>query len=531
MMDDSLMLSPFGALQIGSSRDSQRQPSLSSSTSSSRSPLLESHGLTWAELYWYFVHHGHSSILVREVTNLLCWTLALVVLTWLGTGRSDPRYGDGGVTMLVVALVVLLVGLWNVLVHIRLVGRCRAFCTSQLHLPDDQLNVCEWADMVDRIAGRSSYLPSPAAVQAIRAELNARHNLLLRLVVDDLDPLDLGAVPHPGPGILAMGHLEVVDPISSIESGPRGMIAAKRGWILSPWTVWLLGWCILDAHGRTRHSPVHEDDLSNSYVQNGTIGLGRTIVLSEEEEQAHSQSIIASRLRWAGLISAVVLPLTCSLLLAHFAFRYAFELYASRDLLGPRTWTTYARIRLRDQAELPHELVGRLEAARKPAQRFLDAYPSHAWLHMARAMAFGLGTTLSLLVLQAVLETDPAIASRWWGYAGVCLSLLALCRSYSASLPPASAPGALASRAEHVVQRTRLMEGKTPTAARDLLALRRDLQSLYRYRTRLLWDEFRALIASPWYLGITLASQVQTIQACLDEIPDTWRTGSAADYP
>lgn len=168
--------------------------------------------------------------------------------------------------------------------------------------------------------------------------------------------------------------------------------------------------------------------------------------LQPQALSARGVKVIQTRCRWAGALGLAVVPVTLPLALLWVGLRQAEDALAARDYFGPRTWAPLATLLFAEYGELPHVVRRRLEAAREPAQRFIDAFPSPAASAVGRGVAFVAAALLALLAAVGATDEDALIlvtlgGRSLWFYAALLGGLLAAARAVTQPATAALAGG------------------------------------------------------------------------------------------
>lgn len=150
-----------------------------------------------------------------------------------------------------------------------------------------------------------------------------------------------------------------------------------------------------------------------------------TVRRMEAKLQSHSRLI--------GVVLFIFSPLQMLYMLALFCFHHSNTLRKASGPLAARSWSPYARIKLRLYCELDHTFSTRLNRAYRPAVRYVGLFASEFVAIWARFLAFTLGGFfVILLVLGFVFDEDflfqeltPSRSVTWWlGVLGVVLAVL-----------------------------------------------------------------------------------------------------------
>lgn len=123
-------------------------------------------------------------------------------------------------------------------------------------------------------------------------------------------------------------------------------------------------------------------------------------------EALHDPHRLALRLRMAALLNLVLSPFLAIFLAMYFFLRNAEHFYHHPGTIGARKWAPYASWKLRGLNELPHQLENRLNAAHPAATAYVAQFRSHAMTHVARLVAFVVGSFAALLLFLALIDEE-----------------------------------------------------------------------------------------------------------------------------
>ena len=152
------------------------------------------------------------------------------------------------------------------------------------------------------------------------------------------------------------------------------------------------------------------------------------------DHEALSRSLRNS-FRLLGLTSLLLAPVLIVYRIAVFSFQNSGDLRGYTGSLATRTWTRYARWRLREFCEVDHYFQQRLSRSYRAAKRFVGMFNSRPLAIAARSGTFlAGGAALVLVVLGVIFDEEfffadltPGRSVSWW--LGVLGATLAVCRS------------------------------------------------------------------------------------------------------
>lgn len=228
---------------------------------------------------------------------------------------------------------------------------------------------------------------------------------------------------------------------------------------------------------------------------------------------------LQARCRWAGALGLAAAPVTLPLAALWVGLRQAEDALAARDYFGPRTWAPLAALLFAEHGELPHVVAARLAAAREPAQRFLDAFPSPAASALGRGAAFVAAALLALLAAVGAADEDALLfvtlgGRSLWFYVAVLGAVLAAARAATQPAAPAP-PGTPAAPLGRLAALSAALRF-TPHAwgagsAAWLLSARDEVSRLFLPRVAVLAAEALGAVTTPLALLASVPARVPAI--------------------
>eukprot|EP00698_Gefionella_okellyi_P019166 TRINITY_DN5837_c0_g1_i1.p1 TRINITY_DN5837_c0_g1~~TRINITY_DN5837_c0_g1_i1.p1 ORF type:complete len:749 (+),score=178.22 TRINITY_DN5837_c0_g1_i1:72-2249(+) len=164
----------------------------------------------------------------------------------------------------------------------------------------------------------------------------------------------------------------------------------------------------------------------------------------------HNQPERARKLRLRfllfGLINFLLMPVVLVFSIVFLILRYGEEVHSSPGaMLGARQWTPLALWQFREYNELPHVFKRRMRAGYKPADQYLQLFPSKMLQILGRFVAFIFGSLSAVLIMLALIDDDALTAANIGGrnllwYLAVFGGALAVCRAVTVEEDPAVDP-------------------------------------------------------------------------------------------
>lgn len=215
------------------------------------------------------------------------------------------------------------------------------------------------------------------------------------------------------------------------------------------------------------------------------------------------------RLRMLAAVGLVASPAIIIYRLALYVFRYADEWKRRPSALATRQWSPWARAKLRNYCELPHDVDARLARAEPSTQKFLQYGSSELIAVVARAVVLLCGGILSVNVILAfvydeeylTLDLTPGRSVAFWmGVAGVVMA--------GAN---ALVPSERIEESEHVQHyRTMLKHLQCDVDAKEI-------NTLYQYRAVLAAQVVLSAVLTPVVLMWVVAPQAGEVARYLFE--------------
>jgi len=106
-----------------------------------------------------------------------------------------------------------------------------------------------------------------------------------------------------------------------------------------------------------------------------------------------------------GVAHAVFMPFLLLFMMLHFFMSHMYDWRSSRQYLGPREWSDYAKWTFREFNELPHMFERRMGPSYKAAEDYLKLFPqSAAMASLGRALVFVSGSLGAVLISFAAVN-------------------------------------------------------------------------------------------------------------------------------
>jgi len=474
----------------------------------------------FTNVYRYWEGKGFTVILVARILNLtaLLFTIVASGILLLSIDYSaihseclkteectlwDVAYiknplRDGPLTLwksLSVLYLTIFAGYWlfsaaHFIHELRGLLEVRHFISYNIGMSERSLRAATWPEIAARLV---------AAQRSVRLCISkdlTEHDIVSRIMRKDnylIGMLNEGvfALHVPLPGL--QGHV-----------------------LLTKTVQWNLRWCVLDAMF----------DESTFKIQQSFI---------------RDEAALQRRFRIMAVVNAIFSPFLFVFLVIYFFMKNAEALYHRPSSLGERRWSPAARWSLREYNELPHFIEQRLQAGHAAATTYVAQFPNHAVSHIARFIAFIVGSFAAVLIAltladERLLEYDFAAGRQtlWWlGLLGV---ILAVSRALiiEPSLSAFDPEYALLEVAAHTHYLPRHWRG----GRAHTLEVQEEFQSLFRYRTFLLVEELVSVLLTPVLLWFSLPQSAGAIlrfvdrnTTCVEGVGDVCTQAAFQVYP
>eukprot|EP00727_Mastigamoeba_balamuthi_P001547 m51a1_g1139 putative protein kinase domain containing protein (2304) ;mRNA; f:244672-254196 len=367
------------------------------------------------DVYTFYRRKGLFNIVLTKILNLLALVfLAGVVVCALHFVNYpyllgwDDASGGGSVfivdfhrvhpatwvALAVLGVVVLFYGVAAVSeVHAH--SRVARFYDVWLHIRGDDLEYIDWPTVVERITRVSNLIESTGDGGQLTAldvmkRITRRENYMVAMVAR---------------GVL---HADIKLPFVA---APMPLYSQTLEWALG-FTLWTINYTT--SGFKTPAIPTSEGE--------------------EARRRAEWERLLRRRFLGVGIAMGLLSPLIFVLLAAYIAFKYGEELRSRpAEIAGARTWTPYARWRLRELNEAEHLFEERLARATPGAREYAVGFPPAApVVALAKFLSLVLGAVLLLLVALSLISERFVFTV--WGLSSVfyitgLTALLALCRA------------------------------------------------------------------------------------------------------
>ncbi|RYE98547.1 MAG: hypothetical protein EOO41_02250, partial [Methanobacteriota archaeon] len=149
--------------------------------------------------------------------------------------------------------------------------------------------------------------------------------------------------------------------------------------------------------------------------------------------QPHNVVTTQRRVQLLAVLWLLALPFVLCYATLVLGTQHLGDAYVSKDIMGPREWSVYARRIVREYNELPHVLERRLAAASKPTRKFLQAAVSPYAASVGRGLTVPTAVLLGLILVAGAVNEDLVLHVTWGGrnlvwYAAVLGGLLSVAR-------------------------------------------------------------------------------------------------------
>lgn len=222
-----------------------------------------------------------------------------------------------------------------------------------------------------------------------------------------------------------------------------------------------------------------------------------------------TSAMLTMQFRWIAIASFIASPVIMVHRIALFVFRYADEWKRRPSMLASRKWSPWARAKLRNYCELPHDVDARLNKAEKSAQKFLQYGSSELISILARTVILLCGGILSVNVAMAFVYDEEYITldltpgrsvAFWMGVAGVLMT------GANAFIP-----------SERIEESDHLQHYRDMVRHLQCDVEKDELQSLYQYRIVLMLQVVFSAFLTPIVLLWFISPQSEEIARYLRE--------------
>lgn len=208
-----------------------------------------------------------------------------------------------------------------------------------------------------------------------------------------------------------------------------------------------------------------------------------------------------------GLLNLLFAPFILAFLIVYFFFKYGEELHKNPSQLSSRTYTPMARWKFRDFNELPHLFRSRLNASYPKAIKYVNQFPQHKMVIVAKFIAFVSGSIALSLALFSLIDenilTNFQIThgrSVLW-YLGVLGMIWTAARGFIPDPHLVFDPVILF---RDLVTDTHYLPSEWQRMGLHTDAVRREFSQLFEYRIVVFFVELLAVLFAPFILWFSM---------------------------
>ncbi|XP_075264030.1 uncharacterized protein LOC142355895 [Convolutriloba macropyga] len=218
----------------------------------------------------------------------------------------------------------------------------------------------------------------------------------------------------------------------------------------------------------------------------------------------HKPAMLARRFRLMALVNLLVSPFLMAFLIIHFFMRNAEKFYHHPSSVAARSWSPYAKWRIREFNEMRHLLDHRLSASRAASTAYISQFPTPVVRQIARFTAFISGSFAALVLFLATINDvlmERHLAGHnlvWWAaWLGV---LLAISRSLIGEDTPVFDPEeAMAKVVRHTHYLPRHWRGRAHTRE-----VQEQFEGFFCFKALLFIEELASVFLTPFVLAFSL---------------------------
>ena len=215
----------------------------------------------------------------------------------------------------------------------------------------------------------------------------------------------------------------------------------------------------------------------------------------------------------AGLVGLLVSPVSLLVQTLQYVALSSQEVHATKNVLGPRTWSPFALVLFRGYNELPHAFHRRVAQTYEPASRYLREFSSPSANILGRFVATLAGAALTVLLGLALVDDALLMHVNVGAH-----NLLFVSAALGVVLAGARAMmtehwhGAL--QPESALSQLGAITGYLPRAWQQRprsQAVRSEVAAMFQFRALLFLQEVIGAVATPLTLLLVLPSQADDI--------------------
>ena len=180
-------------------------------------------------------------------------------------------------------------------------------------------------------------------------------------------------------------------------------------------------------------------NIDEAYYTKVFLWVINVVVLNQIFSQPNNKKIsvdthaVSNMIKILAVAQIILCPFTFTLTIVHSIINVTTDIYTGNSYLGPKEWTTHARLSFREYNELPHIFDIRINKSYEHAGKYEQKFSAHIMNMLMKRIIFTLGTFLTLLVFLTfynetlVLYIKLFNRSLIW-YITILVTLITVCR-------------------------------------------------------------------------------------------------------
>ncbi len=241
---------------------------------------------------------------------------------------------------------------------------------------------------------------------------------------------------------------------------------------------------------------------------------------------------IRKRITILGILSIFFSPFSFIPIVIYYFVKHAENFHERKDYVGPRDWTQYAKVYLRKNNELDHELENRLCLASKSANIYVDQFPLPILTIIAQFLSFVSSSFLTIFLLIALYNENIVLHVEFLNrnlvfYLGIFTGLFTLSRFFIPQKKdlPYSPAKRMNEMLKHIspLDKTELANWKNNSGSQ---IIRSEILKLYPFKVLIFLKELVLLLLLPFVLLFSFRNQSRKfyniIRKCTSKINNNW---------
>lgn len=273
--------------------------------------------------------------------------------------------------------------------------------------------------------------------------------------------------------------------------------------------VWIIENNVLDL-------PTNNIFLTNLYFNKILEWNIRLAIVNELNSKIERNCIIYHHKRlqktllYLGILNLIIAPFTFVYIFIYFFLNNAAHFHAEPKEFMSYSWSWYAQWKFREYNEVHHIFMQRISISLSHAIKFCNQFHNSETSTIARFFTFTLSSIVSILIIlgffnEAILSITIFERNLWW-YIAIITGIIAISKSFIHDNIFKSNPNQYL---EKIIEFTHYNPDKWKQL--NIISINKEISSLLKYKTTILFQELFGVIISPFLLMFYLRKRTKII--------------------